>query len=210
MTPLVALMVLASAIALVTGGFLFGARKGRAARAELLAAHRAHEATIESLRADLAARPTTDLREELDRALRPLVDRDRVGDALAEIAPGRSLADLPRVLDAICARGKLAAVVLGDEVGLPLGASSSATDVEVLAGVSSLVLTLADRSSEAGARPLAVLVHDDANRRILHRIFSVGDARFVLTAVARGRDLGTDALEPAVDKLEALLGRRAA
>lgn len=209
MTPLVLLLVATSALALVAGGYLFGARSGRAARAALAAAHEAQARTIEALREELAARPA-DLREELRQALRPLVDRDRVGDALAEIAPGRSLADLPRVLDAICARAKLSAVVLGDEVGLPLGASSSATDVELLAGVSSLVLTLADRSAESGARPLAVLVHDDANRTILHRIFPVGDARFVLTAVARGRTLGTDALEPAVDKLEALLGRRAA
>ena len=98
-----------------------------------------------------------------------------------------------------------------DEMGLPLAASSGARDADVIAGVSSLVLTLADRvTSSGGASPLSVLIRDSANQRILHRIFTVGKSRFIATAVAQGSEISTDAIDPALAALEEILAAQAA
>jgi len=76
----------------------------------------------------------------------------------------------------------------------------------VLAGVWSMLLTLADRVTTAGApSPLAVVVHDAANQTIVHRLFSSAGTRFLLTAVSRGRSLPPESLDPALSKLERLL-----
>ena len=98
--------------------------------------------------------------------------------------------ELPRVMDAIAQVGPFSTVVLSDEAGLPLATSRDSGDGTVLAGLWSMLLTLADRVSHAGApAPLAVVVHDAANQTLIHRLFSSGGARFLLTAVSPGRSL---------------------
>ena len=76
-------------------------------------------------------------------------------------------------------------------------------------GAASLVLMLADRAeSSSEPKPLGVVMHDESNRMVVFRIFSVDGARFVLTAAARGRPLLPNTLDPIVGKLEIVLARR--
>jgi predicted regulator of Ras-like GTPase activity (Roadblock/LC7/MglB family)/gas vesicle protein len=144
--------------------------------------------------------------------LGPLMEKERRAQGLTLVSPNRRGRNhLPRLLDTLAHRGGFSAVLLSDEMGLPLAASSGARDADVLAGVSSLVLTLADRvTSSGGPAPLSVLLRDASNQRILHRIFSVGSERFLVTAVAKGGEISTDALDPALTALEDILASQAA
>ena len=168
------------------------------------------------------------LRREIHQAIAPMLERDREQKGLRELVldtlgplmesqrreqglkslstPRRGREQLPALLDTMARRGGFAAVLLSDDVGLPLAASSGARNADVLAGVSSLILTLADRVAQAGSpTPTAVLVRDNSNQLILHRIFPVADERFLLTAVAKGGEVSTAALDPALAALEDIL-----
>ncbi|MBK8235044.1 MAG: hypothetical protein IPK74_05785 [Deltaproteobacteria bacterium] len=170
------------------------------------------------------------VRQEIHRALAPMLERDREQKGLRElvldvlgpmmeserraqglknlIAPARGREQLPILLDSIARRGGFAAVLLSDEVGLPLAASSSARNADVLAGVSSLILSLADRVTKTGGpTPTAVLVRDTANQLILHRIFTAAGERFLLTGVSKGTEVSTNALDPALAALEDVLSK---
>lgn len=154
---------------------------------------------------------TAALREMMREMLAPMIERDRMGKELARLEGGSGLGELPRMLDAIAETGAFTTVVLSDDVGLPLAANGSALDVEMLAGTASFLLTLADRAERNGApRPQAVVVLDESNQHILHRIFSVDSVRFTLTAVSRGVDVAPGALDAALGKLERLLAKRVA
>jgi predicted regulator of Ras-like GTPase activity (Roadblock/LC7/MglB family) len=144
--------------------------------------------------------------------LGPLMEKERRARGLTLVSPSnRSRHQLPKLLDTLAHRGGFAAVLLSDEMGLPLAASAGARDADVLAGVSSLVFSLADRVATSGsATPLAVLLRDAANQRILHRIFSVEDDRYLVTAVSKGGEISTDALDPALAALEDILCSQAA
>jgi len=144
--------------------------------------------------------------------LGPLMEKERRAQGLTLVSPNRrGRHHLPRLLDTVVRRGGFATVLLSDDMGLPLAASSGARDADVIAGVSSLVLTLADRvASSGGAAPMAVLLRDSSNQRILHRIFTVGEERFLVTAVSKGREISTDALDPALAALEDILDPQAA
>jgi hypothetical protein len=75
-----------------------------------------------------------------------------------------------------------------------------------VSGVSSMLLTFAERSVALGSpAPVAIMVHDEAHRLLLHRLFRVGDERYVLTAIARGRTIQPSTLDPALGKIEQLL-----
>lgn len=149
------------------------------------------------------------LRDALQQVLRPMMEREQIGRDLARLPSTSGLGGLPKLLDAIAERGGFTSVVLSDDVGLPLAASAGAVDVDTLAGASSLLLTLADRAARDGApAPQAVVVRDESNQTLLHRIFRVGDERFMLTAVARGVEVATSALDPALGTLERALARR--
>lgn len=152
---------------------------------------------------------THGLREMVQKALSPILDRERLGRELAQVEGGASLGALPRLLDAIAQKGGFSSVVLSDDVGLPLAASSSAKSVDWLAGMASLVLTLVERSDRSGEpKPIGVVVHDESNQMILHRLFLVGGVQFLLTAVSRGKDVAPNALDPALSKLEHALSRQ--
>ena len=176
---------------------------------------------LDSLRAELQQtiaplvqqdRENQGIRQMMLDVLSPLMEKERRAQGLTLVSPNRrGRTHLPRLLDTLVRRGGFAAVLLSDEMGLPLAASAGARDADVLAGVSSLVLTLADRvSSSGGAAPLAVLLRDSSNQRILHRIFSVNGERFLVTAVSKGNEISTDALDPALAALEDVLGTQAA
>ncbi|MGH1341652.1 MAG: hypothetical protein ACRBN8_08890 [Nannocystales bacterium] len=144
--------------------------------------------------------------------LGPLMEKERRAHGLTLVSPNRrSRHELPKLLDTLAQRGGFATVLLSDEMGLPLAASAAARDADVLAGVSSLVFSLTDRVVRSGGpAPLAVLLRDASNQRILHRIFSVDGERYLVTAVSRGGTLTTDALDPALAALEDILGTQAA
>lgn len=148
---------------------------------------------------------------EVERILSPLLEKERVAQAIQHIDLGRGTREeLPRLLDAIAQAGGLSTLVLSDDSGLPLAASAGAERAEVLAGVWSQLLTLADRVVENGApAPMGVRVLDVDGRVLAHRIFSAGAQRFLLTAVSRTGGLSPEALEPAVAKLERVLMRDA-
>ena len=161
-------------------------------------------------RGEAAERETHGLRDLVQRALGPLLHKERLGRELAQLEGGASLGELPRLLDAIAQKGGFASVILSDDVGLPLASSSSpnASSVDWLAGMGSLVLTLVERSERAGEpRPIGVVIHDDANQRILHRLFTTAGQRFLLTAVAKGHDVTPIALDAALGKIERALAR---
>lgn len=171
------------------------------------------------------------LRQEIHRTLAPMLERDREQKGLREVvldalgplmehqrrAQGlRSLSTksvgrehLPALLDTIASKGGFSSVLVSDEMGLPVAASSRARDTDVAAGVSSLILTLADRvAATGGSTPTAVLVRNKDNQRMLHRIFTVSGERFLIVATTMGEEVASDALDPALTTLENALGLR--
>ena len=67
-------------------------------------------------------------------------------------------------------------------------------------------MLLVDRlSRDDGPAPLAVVVHDAANRQMLSRVFVVKEQTLVLSAVSSGAVLAPTALDPALVKVAALL-----
>lgn len=237
MSPLAIVLASLAALFFLAAGYFAGARLGRAARDALrderdralarldarsdkdLAASREGaelRAWLERVQSELGALSGA-VRErqegaearviELARQLAP--DGERMARALAD-ARASSRKDLPPLLDRIATEGALRAVLLGDEVGLLLASSSGAEDAEVIAGASSLLLTHADRLGQGGiAAPLAILIHDEADRLTLHRVIRVQDRRYLLTAIGRRETLGLGSLDPAVDLLERVLARDA-
>lgn len=166
---------------------------------------------LKRLVAPLVAREaeTRGLRDMVQKAVQPLVERDRMGRDLARLEQTTSRAGLSSVLDAIAQNGGFSAVVLSDDAGLPLAASAGTTDVEAIAGGSSLVFTLAERAEREGRAPvIAMLVHHGDNQLVLHRIFGPKEAPLMVTAVCRGRALPPDALDPALGSIERALARR--
>lgn len=153
-----------------------------------------------------------DLRAFMSDVLSPLLENERRGKALQSIAQTRRGREhLPTLLDTMARRGGFSAILLSDEMGLPLAATSGAKDTDVLAGVSSIILTLADRVTRSGGpTPTAVLIRDTSNAFILHRIFSVSAERFLVTAVSNGAPIASDALDPALPALERALEKNKA
>jgi hypothetical protein len=146
------------------------------------------------------------LREMMRELVGPMLQKQRLGTELSQLQTKSGLGELPRLLDSIAEKGGFESVVLSDDVGLPLAASAKARDVESYAGFSALLLTVADRITQSGApAPVAIVVRDAAAQQILYRVFGVGTARYMLTAVARGVFLAPEALDPALGKLETAL-----
>lgn len=174
----------------------------------------------QSLRADLEGmlapllqreRDQRGLGEAVQRLLAPMVERERKGLALAEAGAGATRrGELPALLESLAERGDFQAVVLSDETGLPLAASRRAQQPEVLAACSSLILTLSDRLRSSGEPDVrSVLVRDDAQRLTVHRVLNLGGERYVLVAITSSPGATPEILDPALPRIEALLGRGA-
>ena len=150
------------------------------------------------------------LRQVMQEVLAPLLEREHVGRDLSSIhVETGGLGELPKLLDAIAEKAAFATVVLSDESGLPLAASSGAADVDGLAGTAAFFVTLSERAERAAdPRPLSCVILDESNRLTLHRMFAVGSSRFTLSAVSRGTNLAPGALDPALSPLERALTRR--
>lgn len=147
------------------------------------------------------------LRETVQGLLGPMVERERLGLAISQLDRGlHSRGELPRLLTLIAERGGFATVLLSDAEGLPLASNDTREDPEQLAATTSLLLTLADRITQAGdPPPIAAVLRDEDNRVVLHRLFRVGDERYVLTAVTKGLFLPPDVLDPSLVQIERLL-----
>lgn len=218
----------AVAVALFAG-YLFGVRVSRLANQSLRQEREAAVAEIgrlrqqaglqtPDLRADLAGllapllqrdREQQGLGETVQRLLAPMVERERRGLALAEAGRGATRrGELPALLESLAERGDFQAVVLSDETGLPLAASKKADQPEVLAACSSLMLTLSDRLKSSGQPDArAMVIRDEAQRLTIHRILNLGEERYVLVAITSSPSASPEILDPALPRIEALLGR---
>lgn len=147
------------------------------------------------------------LRTLVQQGLTPLLQREQLAFELSNMPTGSGhRGELTHLLDQIAEKGHFGAVLLSDEDGLPLGASSNAKELDRLAAIASLVLLLADRMSRnGGAIPLSLMVHDETNRETLWRILHIGDRRFLLTAVSSGALLTPTALDAALPTVDSVL-----
>lgn len=196
-TLLALLIGIVAGVLLLAAGYLGGVERGRAAR----------DALRRQLRGGAGERDDQELRQAIRELLGPLVRRESLGNELASLplATG-DRGELPGLLDDIAQRGGFSAVLLSDEAGLPLATSSGSDDLDRLAGVSSLVMLVADRlARDTGPAPVAVIVHDEADQQLLSRLFPVAGQTLLLTAVATGATLAPTSLDPALAKIEAVL-----
>ena len=180
-------------------------RAQRAAAVESQALRNA--AAIAQREADRLSTQQNGALREVERVLAPYIEREKLLLDLAKLESGpRSRSDLPSILDAIATKASFGSIVLSDESGLPVAASGGTRDPEGTAATSSLLFTLADRLAAHGhSQPIAVLVHDEANETILHRLFRAGAARYLLTATGRGRGVVPETLDPTLDTIERAL-----
>lgn len=212
MSTVISLVIgLGAALLLLTAGYLFGARTGRQARAELRARIEAAAEDNTRLQERLAKQADGEhgLRAAIQQVLSPLVQRERVARGLATLeAPEGTRRNLAALLDQIADKGNFSAVLLSDEQGLPLAASSGARDLERLGATAALIRLLADRMRRDGASaPRSLMVHDADNTVTLSRLFDANHQRLALTAVSVGDALSPAALDPALVKLGAALAR---
>jgi hypothetical protein len=155
------------------------------------------------------AQRSEQLHADLKRQLQPLLDRDQTTSALANLDPSIADAgDLPKALTLIADAGGFGTVVLSDNVGLAMANNKGGKDVEVHAGLSSLLLTMVDRvQGNDLPAPIAAVFRDQANQVVVHRVFSVDSERYVLTAVATGKSMAPDILDPTLKTVERIIDR---
>ncbi|MBK8336298.1 MAG: hypothetical protein IPL03_06760 [Sterolibacteriaceae bacterium] len=208
-----AIIGLAAAVLLLSAGYLFGVKRGAQAREQLRQQDLEQTQELARLREQLSQRGIEqheNLKATIAQLLSPLIQRDRLSfEPLTSDAQSGRHGDLNRLLDQIAEKGNFATVLLSDNEGWPLAASSNAQDQDRLGATASMLLLIADRMGDTGAAaPLSLMVHDAANTVTLCRIFSVGDHRLALTAVSPGTLLLSTALDPALVKVDAALLQR--
>jgi len=175
------------------------------------------QANTEQMRTELSSmlkplmergRADDDLRNSMQQLLEPLMQREQLGQNLAEIDLGTGQREeLPRLLDNIATTGGFSVVLLSDEAGLPLAASSGTDNPERYAGLASLLMLLIERlAREPGPEPLAIVVHNEANEQMLSRVFEASGQKLMLTAVSASSSMSPMALDPALTKLQTVLG----
>ena len=213
MILLSAIIGIGAATLLLTAGYLFGVKQGHHVREHLRRQNLAQAAEIKRL-PDPSPRPQNEqddnLRATIQQVLSPLVQRERLSHELShletQLGQGK---DLTTLLDQIAEKGNFETVLLGDEAGWPLAASSNTQDLERWGATTSLLLLLADRMSRDNApAPLALMVLDEANKVTLCRIFRASGQRLSLTAASTGAQLTPTALDPALVKVNAVLSNR--
>lgn len=211
MTLIPAIIGLGAAVLLLAAGYLYGARLGSKARERLRTANLQQAEKLKQLQdrvSDQADERDSSLRNTIRQLLVPLVQREEFSLGLSQLdaSPGQHR-DLTLLLDQILDIGKFSTVLISNDEGLPVASNSAAQDVERLAATSSLLLLMADRmAGNDRPAPLSFMLHDDSNSTMLCRIFRVRDQRLSLTAVSSGSRLTPTALDPALARVEALLG----
>ncbi len=171
------------------------------------------DATLRALLGPLLERDSEarELREAVSGLLRPMVERERLGLELTRLdADLVGRAGLPAILTAVATRGGFSTVLISDDNGLPLATNEGARNTDLLGASTSLLLTLVDRiARDGGAAPFSAVLRDTDNRLVLHRIFRVGQGRYVLTAVGSGAFLSPDVLDPTLARIERVLANHA-
>lgn len=213
MILLSAVIGVAAAALLLTGGYLFGANRGYQAREQLRRRNSEQAEEIGLLRQRLSPPDEGDenLRTTIKQVLAPLMQREQLSFDLSHLkgAAGRR-GDLTALVDQIADKGNFSAVLLSDQEGWPLASSSNTRDLERLGATASLLFLLADRiARDSAPAPLSLIVHDEANTVTLCRIFQVADQRLSLTAVSTGSQLTPTALDPALVKVAGVLSNPA-
>jgi adenosyl cobinamide kinase/adenosyl cobinamide phosphate guanylyltransferase len=160
--------------------------------------------------ASLDQRQRDALTTQLETILGPVLARERLEREMVGLSAGTEHAvSLVEVLDALARIGAFSTVVVSDEVGLPLASNRGGVDPEVHAGIASMLLTVFERAARNDQpRPLGAVFRDEAHRLVIHRVFTVQSARFVLTAVSMGMDVGPEALDPALVSIERMMTRQ--
>ncbi len=209
MILLTSLLAVGAVLAFASAGYLYGARKGATARANLRQLNRAFAKEIALLR-DHAASPREaehGLRATLEDILAPLVHRERLSYEMSTLKTGGGQQrNLAAVLNQMAEKGNFSSVLLSDAQGWRIAASGGTQDPERLGATASLLLLMSDRIARDGSpSPLSLMLYDTANRTTLCRVFQVDSHRMTLTVVADGSDLTPAALDPVLAKLNAML-----
>ena len=215
---------LATAAILLLAGYLFGVKQGHQAREKL----REQLSEQKDLKIDTLIRQS----DALQRVIEPLAEwdvqveklrtdiikqmqgtmthHDQVALELTGLQTStESRGDLTLLMDEIAEKARFEAVLLSDENGLPLVASSNAKNLDWMAAIASFVVIFGDRiSRDNAASPVSFLVRNSGNQDVLCRIFHVGNQRLVLTAVSHKLQLTPSALDPALEKMIRLLSPR--
>jgi hypothetical protein len=203
------LLVAGAVLSLLAAGYFIGAKRGAQAREDLREVSRNFAKEIVRLRNQPAPQANGDnaLRATLEDILSPLVQRERLSYEMSklEVAAGQQR-DLTAVLNQMADKGNFSSVLLTDEQGWRIAASSTTKDPERLGATASLLLLLGDRIVKDGSpAPLSLMLHDTANMTTLCRVFQVDNHRMTLTVVANGADLTPSAIDPALVRLNAML-----
>jgi len=210
-----------AAVMLLVAGYLFGAKQGNQAREKL----RKKLSEQEELKIDTLLRQSDalqrvieplakwdeqveKLRADIKQMQNTIIHHNQVALELTGLQTGSgSRDDLARLMNEITEKAHFETVLLSDESGLPLVASSNAKDLDRIAAIASFVVIFGDRISrdDTTAYPVSFLIRDQADKDILCRIFQAGNQRLVLTAVSTQRQLTSNALDPALEKVIDLL-----
>ncbi len=213
MNYLAAIIGIGAALLLLIAGYLVGIKRGYNAREQL---RKQNLEQIEVMAALQQYQPSSDkqgdenLRTTIRQILNPLIQREQLSFELSNLkATSGHRSDLAALLDQIAEKGNFSEVLLSNEDGWPLATNCNVRDPEKLGAISSLLLVLADRIARDNApAPLSLMVHDESNKVTLCRIFHVGNQRLSLTAVSTGTQLTPTALDPALVKVDAVLGQK--
>jgi len=209
MTLLISLLIFVAALLVFAAGYLVGARKGAEARQDLRDLNRrfSKEMVRMSKQPPSPVRDDGDLRATIKEVLSPLVQRERLSYEMSRLEGGKGQQrNLTATLDQMAEKGNFSSVLLSDDQGWCVAASSATKDPERLGATSSLLLILADRISRDGSpTPLSMMLYDSANKTTLCRSFAVDSQRMTLTVVANGAQLTPDVIDPALVKLNAML-----
>lgn len=209
MTLLISLLVFAAALLVLAVGYLVGLSKGTEAREKLRELNQSFAKEIVRLRNQSApaSRDDSDLRATIQEILSPLVQREQLSYEMSRLEGGKGQQrNLTATLDQMAEKGNFSSVLLSDDQGWCVAASSATKDAEKLGATASLLLIMADRISRDGSpTPLSMMLYDNANTTTLCRAFSVDNQRMTLTVVANGAQLTPAAIDPALVKLNAML-----
>lgn len=225
-------LTLLGVVLLVGGGLLWGrsmgdsgelSRKLAAAQAELATAKQQTQtlsrdltsarAAADALRLDNAELIKSGRSDDaVARALAPLMAYEKSSQELVRLQGGDGLQSLPAVLTEIAKAGGFSGVLLSDESGLPIAQSEGETrSIDHAAGVFSLLLMMSDRLEHTGSPGLrSIIIRDEDEALSVHRIFTVGEQRYLLSAATRSTLMVPAALDPAIDSVKSTLARRRA
>jgi len=225
---------LAAAVALLFVGYILGIKKGQHSR-EMLREFMITELNqSESPKSDHEKKLDLLLSQgdALQRVVEPLAKWDKqvetlnaaikqVQDSVLQLDQGTAVdltdletndlnrSNLTRLMDEIAEKAHFKVMLLSDDKGLPIAASSNAKQLDKLAAISSLVVIFGDRiSQDDNESPQSFLIHYENNMDILCRLFIIGEQRMVLTVISSKLKLTNGALDSVLPKFTESLNPR--